>query len=437
MDKKEYSHFFKDKKITLMGLGLLGRGINVAKFLAKNWAPLTITDLKTENELKPSLKELKRFKNIKYVLGRHRLIDFRNRDIVIKAAGVPFDSPYIKEAEKNEIPVEMDASLFAKISQAKIIGITGTRGKSTVTDIIYQILKSTGRKVFLGGNVRGIATLPLLEKIKPGVWVVLELDSWQLHGFGDSKISPHIAVFTNFLPDHLNYYRNSMKRYFSDKANIFKYQTKKDYLIVSRQAEQEIKKRFKGEIKSRMLDAPDKKWLTKLIGRHNQVNISLAAAALTAAGIKESAIAKFVKNYAGLPGRMEFVGEFDGIKYYNDTNATTPEAAIAALQSFKRKVVLIAGGSDKNLDFGQMAEAIKKKTKALILVKGAGTERLIKHLKRHSFMLAEDMNEAIKKAREFCRKGDTVLLSPGAASFGVFKNEYDRGEQFNYYVQKR
>src|SRR3989339_1435597 len=139
MDKKEYQHLFKDKKITLMGLGLLGRGIGVANFLAKNGARLTITDLKTESELKPSLRELKQFKNIKYVLGRHRLVDFRNRDIVIKAASVPLDSPYIKEAAKNKIPVEMDASLFARISGVKIIGVTGTRGKSTVTDIIYQV----------------------------------------------------------------------------------------------------------------------------------------------------------------------------------------------------------------------------------------------------------------------------------------------------------
>jgi len=420
-----------------MGLGLLGRGIGVAKFLASNGAKLTITDLKTAKELSSSLGELKQFKNIRYVLGRHRLADFRNCDMVIKAAGVPLNSPHIREAKKNGISVEMDASLFAKISQVKIIGVTGTRGKSTVTDIIYRVLNSTGRKVFPGGNIRGLATLPLLAKVRPGDWVVLELDSWQLQGFGDSKISPHIAILTNFLPDHLNYYQGSMERYFNDKANIFKYQTQNDYLIISRQAKSEIKKRFSGEIKSEIVVAPGKRWPTKLIGEHNQTNISLAAVLSEVMRIKESAIVKFVENYIGLPGRMEFVEELGGIKYYNDTNATTPSATIVALNSFKQKVILIAGGSHKNLDFSEMAEMIKKKTKALVLITGVGTEKIIKCLGRYPFVLAKNMKEAVEKAQGFARKGDIILLSPGAASFGVFKNEFDRGEQFNNLVAER
>ncbi|MEK7104573.1 MAG: Mur ligase family protein, partial [Patescibacteria group bacterium] len=193
--------FFAGKKILMMGLGILGRGVNVAKFLAECGAELTITDLKTEEQLAPSLKKLKKFTDIKYVLGRHDLADFSGKDMVIKAAGVPLDSPYIAETRKNNIPVEMDASLFAKLAGGVIVvGVTGTRGKSTVTHLIYEIIKSSGKKVFLGGNVKGLATLPLLKKVKNGDIVAMELDSWQLQGFEEAKTSPNVAVFTTFLP---------------------------------------------------------------------------------------------------------------------------------------------------------------------------------------------------------------------------------------------
>ena len=226
-EKIDYKRYFKNKKITVMGLGLLGRGIGVVKFLAEQGVKLTVTDLKNKKELKLALDKLKKFKNIKYVLGEHKLDDFKNRDLIIRAANVPLDSVYIKEAQKNNIPIEMDASLFARLSLATIIGITGTRGKSTVTKIIYNSLKKhslKNRNVFLGGNIKGIATLPLLKKAKKGDFVILELDSWQLQGFGDLEISPHISVFTNFMSDHLNYYKGDMQHYFDDKANIFKYQ---------------------------------------------------------------------------------------------------------------------------------------------------------------------------------------------------------------------
>ena len=192
--------------------------------------------MKTEEQLASSLKKLSQFSNIKYVLGKHELTDFAGKDMIIKAAGVPLDSIYIAEARKNDIPIEMDASLFVKLAEGVVIvGVTGTRGKSTVTHLIYEILKEafkkTKRKVFLGGNVRGLANLPLLKKVKTSDVVVMELDSWQLQGFGEAKISPNIAVFTTFLPDHQNYYKNDMDKYFADKANIYRWQKEGDWLI--------------------------------------------------------------------------------------------------------------------------------------------------------------------------------------------------------------
>ncbi len=442
IQKANYKKYFENKRITVMGLGLLGRGIGVVKFLAECGTDLLVTDLKDKKELELSLNKLKKFKNIKYVLGKHRLADFKKCDIVIKAANVPFDSIYIKEARKNNILVEMDASLFAKLSPATIIGITGTRGKSTVTNLIYNSLKKhslKNRNVFLGGNIKGIATLPLLKKAKKGDFVILELDSWQLQGFGDSKISPHISVFTNFLRDHMNYYNGDMYHYFNDKANIFKYQNKDDYLIVSEQAEREIKKRFKNKIKSKVIQIKKhipRDWKINLMGEHNKLNISLAVKVLEILELNISQIKKGVESYKGEPGRFELIRKFKGIVYYNDTNATTPDALIAALKAlYGKSIILIAGGNDKNLDYKEMVNLMEKKVKALILIKGTATDKIISYLSE-PVEVVSNMKEAFIKARSFSKKDDIVLLCPGAASFGVFKNEYDRGEQFIKLVKK-
>ena len=254
-----YKDFFKGKKITLMGLGILGRGVNVAKFLAECGAELTITDLKTEEQLQSSLKKLKKFSNIKYVLGKHELADFRDKVMIVKSAGVPLDSPFIAEAIKNNIPIEMDASLFAKLAKnVLIVGITGTRGKSTVTHLIYDIIKNSGKRVYIGGNVKGLATLPLLKKVKSNDIIVMELDSWQLQGFADAKISPNIAVFTTFLPDHQNYYKNDMDKYFSDKANIYRWQKDGDRFITGLRVAKFVKNNDKGGGRGQMIIAEKK-----------------------------------------------------------------------------------------------------------------------------------------------------------------------------------
>ncbi len=443
---ENFKQYFRNKKITVMGLGLLGRGIGIVKFLSKLGAKLLVTDLKTKKQLKFSLKKLKNCKSVKYVLGRHRLEDFKNKDLIIKAAGVPLNSEFINEAKKNKIPVEMDASLFAKFSKAKIIGVTGTRGKSTVAQIIYQALKKFYKKgnVFLGGNIKGLATLPLLKKAKENDLVVLELDSWQLQGFGESNISPCIAVFTTFMRDHMDYYRDNMEGYFNDKANIFKYQDKNDFLIASQQSVKEIKKRFRQKIKSRIIIADISKiknYKTNLLGKHNKINIALASDVLRILGIEEWQIKKGIKLYKGEPGRLELILKRDGITYYNDTNATTPDATIAALKALdnnKKNIILIGGGSNKGLDFREMVKTFQKTVKALILFKGTATEEILNLLPKNfnSFEVADNMKTAIRKARKFSKEGDIFLLSPGAASFGVFKNEYDRGDQFVKYVRQ-
>src|SRR3989339_702694 len=441
-----YKDFFKGKKITLMGLGILGRGVNVAKFLAECGAELTITDLKTEDQLAPSLKKLSKFPKIKYVLGRHDPADFSGKDMVIKVAGAPLDSPYIAEAIKNNIPIEMDASLFAKLAgSVVIVGITGTRGKSTVTHLIYDIIKNSGKRVCLGGNVKGLATLPLLKKVKEGDIVVMELDSWQLQGFADAKISPNIAVFTTFLPDHQNYYKNDMEKYFSDKANIYRWQKDEDCLIAGVKTAKLIKEKEKNSLKSRIIIADGKNiprgWKIKLLGEHNLANVALAAEAARKLGVKESTIKKTVEKFKGLPGRLEFIREAKGVKYYNDTTATTPEAVMAALDSLKEskgKIILIGGGADKNLEYAGYAKVVKKSVKDLALFRGLASNKIISSLGKVKFPMEvfDNMKAAMKFAVANAKNGDIVLLSPGAASFGVFKNEFDRGDQFNKAVKK-
>jgi len=447
-----YEEFFKGKKILMMGLGILGRGVNVANFLAECGAELTITDLKNEEQLASSLKVLKKFSNIKYVLGRHDLADFSGKDVIIKAAGVPLDSPFIAEARKNNIPVEMDASLFVKLSTSDvdIIGVTGTRGKSTVTHLIFDILrhaqeKFLKRKVFLGGNVRGLATLPLLKKIKPNDVVVMELDSWQLQGFGDARISPQVAVFTNLMNDHQNYYKNDMEKYFADKANIYRWQKKGDYLITGAKTAKLIKEKEKNDIKGRLAIADSKKiprdWKVKLLGKHNLQNIALAVEATTALGVKENVIKKAVEKFKGLPGRLEFIKEVRGVKFYNDTTATTPEGVIAGLEALKKhkgKIILLGGGADKELEYDEYAKAVKKSVKALVLFRGLASNKIIAALGKTKFPVEvfDSMKSAMKFAVSSAKKGDVVLLSPGAASFGVFKNEFDRGDQFNKAVKR-
>lgn len=436
----DFKQFFKDKNITIMGLGLLGRGLGYTKFLAECGANLTVTDLKPSTALKSSLKELKKYRNIKYVLGKHRLEDFRGKDMIIKSAGVPIDSPFIKEARKHKIPVEMDVTLLVKLApKITLVGVTGTRGKSMTTALIYEILKrnekSLGKKIYLGGNIRGIATLPILKDIKEGDVLVCELDSWQLQGFGESKISPNIGVFTSFMPDHMNYYGGSMKKYFSDKANIFKFQKKGDTFIIR----PHIKKIIPKGLKSKLAIADIKKvssYTFNVPGIHQRENLACAVAVARLLKVSESGIKKAVKGFKGLEGRLQYLKQVKGVKIFNDNNATTPEATIAGIRALEQekkgdKIVLIAGGNDKNLDLGLYVNVVNTFCKALILIPGTGTTKLLKNYKiKIPYEETSGVKSAVNKAIKYSKKGDIILFSPSFSSFSQFNNEYERNDLF-------
>ncbi len=451
-----WQEYLKGKKITVLGLGLNGGALNDAKFLAKHGAILTITDIKTAEELKPSVDALAGYENINYVLGEHRLEDFQTADFVLQPGNVPLDSIYLAEARKNNIPIYVGESLFAYLApEVQLVGVTGTRGKSTVTHLLYEILKnglnlasgeigrnSSGRKLFLGGNVRNVSTLALLEEIKEGDMVVMELDSWALHGLGDIKKSPHLSVFTVFMDDHLNYYKGNRDLYLEDKAQIFLHQTAEDILILGSQVEPLIKEKYGDQIKSKIIvpDTLPADWKLNIPGEHNRYNASLAVVAARELGVAEEKIKEAVESFKGLPGRLEYLGEKNGITYYNDNNATTPDGTIAAVKSFpnhKGKIILLGGGADKELDFDEYGQIVPAYVKKFILFEGTALEKIKGVLPNDAqVVVVSSMASAFTEAYTGAKVGDMILLSPGAASFGVFQNEYQRNDQFVEWVNR-
>lgn len=440
MIQEIYAPYFENKKVTVMGLGLLGRGIGDTAFLAQNGAELIVTDKKTSEQLAASLELLKEYSNITYVLGEHKKDDFENRDFILKAAGVPLESEYIAHARSKNVPVYMSAALVCDIVMKElpdvvIIGVTGTRGKSTTTEMIAHILRVNGSRVHLGGNIRGLANLPLLDEIEDGDFLVLELDSWQLQGFGDMKISPHIAVFTSFMDDHMNYYKNDKELYFNDKANIYRNQHDGDILIASAQAVSEIIMR--GEKVG--ISIPEQQHFDmKLIGDHNQVAAGLAYEVTSQCGLDDESIRASIASFSAVHGRLEDLGLFkNNVRVFNDNNATTADAAIKAIESisatYNKKPIVITGGADKGLPINEYEKVLSEQTKAIVYLSGTGTDRLSLP-KDNQF---EKLEDCIAKAFDLVEEGDIILFSPAFASFSkYFNNEYERNDLFVKEVQK-
>jgi len=450
---------FKNKKVLVMGLGLLGGGVGVAKFFYRQGAEVLVTDLKTKRQLKESVDKLKGL-SIEFVLGKHRQEDFINTDLVIKNPGVPRDSFYLKIAKKHKIPIKDDVSIFFDLCPAPIIGVTGTKGKSTVATLIYLLLKKKYPNTILAGNI-GVSPLEVLPKIREKTKVVLELSSFELE---DLKKSPHIAVITTLFPDHLNRYKN-FREYVAAKKSIFKYQKKNDILLLNYN---------NLEVRKLASEAPSKVYfftpleVTKTKKKHKVLrpltgfkdsNVSAALAVVKIFKISKKDIKKVLSNFKGVPNRQELIATKKGVRYINDTTATTPQSAILAIRTFKQRfpksrIILIAGGLDKNLNYKNLAEEIKRNVNSLVLLPGTASDKIKKELgslkkEPSSF---KSMKEAVKKAVSLAQKGDIILFSPGAASFtphfqkrkkggtlsiqkesggfNLFKNEFDRGEQF-------
>lgn len=433
----DVSAYFKGKKITVMGLGLLGRGVGDVAYLASCGADLIVTDMKGESELAPSLEKLSQYPSITFVFGKHRLKDFRDRDLVIRGADVPLDSPYIQEARKRGVPVRMSTELFLELSGVKSIGITGTRGKTTTTCLIAHMLKESGIKVLLGGNLRGVSTLGQLPETTSEHVAVLELDAWQLEGFGDTQRSPDIAVFTSWYHDHHAYYRGDMERYFQSKSYIFTNQSTEGVAIISPQAYPHVAERLP-EVATRAM-VPNieefSTWDTTLEGVHNIENIACAVTAVRALGISDEASREAVASFNAVSGRLELVRTIQGVRIYNDATAIIPEATMASLETLKDSpIILIMGGADKHANTDELIKKIKAHTKRVIFLPGTGTDGI-----RCSFPdapLYQTLDEAVRDAFVHAESGNVVLFSPVFSSRGMFTHAYERSDIFTKNVEE-
>lgn len=452
---------WRGKRVLVIGLGVQGGGISTVKWLARQGCKITVTDLKNRHQLKKSLESLKSWP-IKYVLGEHPLSLLRGVDLVVQNPAVPNELPLVKQALRRRLPIANEASIFFDSCPAPIIAVTGSKGKSTVATLLGNIFQAAGRQTVVAGNIKDQVMLSILPKIRPNTAVVLELSSWQLEGLARFKKSPQIGVITNILPDHLDRYKD-LAQYAKAKANIFAWQTKADIivlnndnLIIKKLARSATANIFwfsierkvncggyvynqaiwfsNGERIKKILNLKD----VKLASQHNVENILAATTTAAAVGVKTMDIKKAILKFNGLHSRQELVRKYRGVSYVNDTTATIPQATQRALATFKNKsITLIAGGRDKNLNYVSLATDIKQHVTNLILFPGSATQKIIAALpKKYPHVLVKTMIAAVKKARRVTVPGGVVLLSPAAASFGTFINEWDRGTKFNQAVKK-
>lgn len=437
---------FMGKKVLVMGLGLHGGGVGAVEFLIKNGARVTVTDLRTRKELAPSLKILTKHRGIRYVLGGHRAEDFRAADVILKNPGVRRDHPLLLDAERRGIPIMSDVGIFFRLCPGRIIGVTGTRGKSTTTYLIWKFLKAKYPRAHYGGNIRR-SVLSILPYIKKGDFVVLELSSFQLMDLAHERKSPSVAVLTNIMEDHLNWHRD-MREYQDAKRAIFKFQHPDDDFFIPNEdgGARRLAARSPPRLHIASLPAAWEKTVDENLGAHYRSAAALAYAVGRHFGVADAAMRRVLKAFHGLEGRQEEIAVIRGIRFINDTTATIPDAAIAAIARFrklagKNKLILIAGGQDKKLNFRDMASVIRKSVDHLILLPGTATQKLAKILNKfrtdlRSVRNSESMGAAVKIAQRLAVRGDCIVLSPGAASFGLFLNEFDRGAQFATAVQK-
>ncbi|MEK7557970.1 MAG: UDP-N-acetylmuramoyl-L-alanine--D-glutamate ligase [Patescibacteria group bacterium] len=432
----------QNKKIGILGLGIENYALVNYILNKKILCEITICDARDKKELNEKYNELKKYKNINWQFGKNYKQNLEKFDILFRSPGWP-----IKQVKSLKLKVKSYLSspmqLFFELCPTKnIIGVTGTKGKGTTASLIYEILKTSGKKVWLGGNI-GIAPFDFLTKIKKTDWVILELSSFQLE---DMTISPYISVITNFYSEHLapadpnnpNYHK-SLKDYYSAKLNIIKWQKKEDKAIVNyklRIANYEL------NTKCKIIYFEKSELQSKLIGEHNKENIMAAIEVAKIIKIKQEVIKKAVANFKGLPHRIELVKNARGAKYYDDSFATTPESTIIALKSFNQPIIILLGGADKGADFKQLAKEVKKKCKFVILLDGVATLRIKKELLKAGFelkkmKLVNNIKNAVKIAKENATENDIVLLSTACASFGMFKNYKERGDLFKQEVKLR
>jgi UDP-N-acetylmuramoylalanine--D-glutamate ligase len=424
---------FAGKKVTVAGLGRFGGGIAVTRWLCSQGAKVLVTDLDSAEKLANSLKQLEGLP-IELRLGRHAEEDFAGADLVVASPAIPLQNQYLQAARSAGKPITTEIRLFIERCPAKIIGITGTKGKSTTTAILGKLLQTIAT-TWVGGNI-GKSLLADLDQIKPDHFVVLELSSYMLEYLRDMQWSPHVAVVTMISSDHLAWH-GSVEAYIDAKRNIIRFQTPDDVAVLNE--EDSTCAGFALESPGRIIFyglKGRKKFDLLIPGIHNQLNAQAAFTAAEIFGMDFTTAQSVLNDFAGLPHRLQRVHESNGIAYYNDSIATIPEAAIAALESFPaKKVIQIVGGYGKDLPLAAMCAALSTRAKAVLCI--GATAGAIADLLEESppenaaaTYRCGDLATAVTIAKKIATSGDIVLLSPGFKSYDQFINFEHRGDEF-------
>jgi len=396
----------RSKKIAVLGNGANNK--NLVQFFLKHKIPYQLFDKWAGHD---SL--------------RGQLTGF---NMIFRTPGLPYLSEAIQEAKSAGAQISSQTKLFFQLCPAPIIGVTGTKGKGTTSSLIAKILKTAGKKTWLGGNI-GRDPFEFLEQIQKGDLVVLELSSFQLQ---DMDKSPHVAVVINVGVDHLDHHRD-LAEYAQAKLNILAHQTSADYAVLNPNLPESFKNSGSGQ-KVFFDTVAVKKFETRLLGSHNLENIAAAAETAKIFGIDEESIKRAVKEFEPLPHRLSFVKEANGVRYVDDSYSTNVEATLAAIAAFDSNLVLIVGGAKKGIAWDDLGSELVKNPKITgLVVIGQVADKIIgaaAGYRGKTATGAKTMDEILRQANTMARAGDTVLLSPGTSSFDMFKNATDRGEQF-------
>ena len=439
----------KGKKVLVLGLARTGR--ECARFLAQRGASVQVTDVRSEEELKQEMETLAALP-IRYFLGGEDPDWLEGVDIIVPSPGVPAENVLLKEGSRRGIKILSEIEFACRFLRAPLVAITGTNGKSTTTTLVGEMLKASGGKVFVGGNIG----TPLIGFVGGDwEWGVVEVSSFQLEWIEEFR--PRISVLLNLTEDHLDRYPN-FRAYCQAKQRIFEAQAENDIAILSRDDRLvwEMRKRIRARVVSFgfsevddgvFVAAREMIWRdgsreekfplsrVKIHGVHNVENMMAAIAAAKSAGVSASLIQKVLEEFPGLEHRLEFVREKDGVRYYNDSKGTNVGAVVKSLASFSDPVILLAGGVDKGGDYGILRQEIRQKVRRLVLF-GEAQEIIARALgDLTETVIVENLEAAVGDAFAHARAGEVVLLSPACSSFDMFRNYAERGQVFKSLVQ--
>lgn len=475
---------FRDLRVTVMGLGTFGGGVGAVRFLVQSGARVTVTDLRPPAELQTSVTALAATPPAVWHLGEHLPQDFEQTDLVVASPAVPSDSPWLQRARGAGIPITSEIELFFERQRGRVVAVTGSNGKSTTTTLLHRLLETaTARphptataqaatapavRVWLGGNI-GQSLLPVVDQISPRDWVVLELSSFQLETLDHLRPAPYVSVVTNFTPNHLDRH-HTLAAYRQAKQAITRYQTPNQFAVRNlddpdvadwptaarrvgfgltdhptdglfipgtggRSPEQAV---WRWHGTEEMVPLPT--WVP-LAGRHNLANALAATAAARVCQADWSAIETATRSFRGLPHRLERVAEWQGVKYYNDSKATTPEAAALALAAFgETPQIALVGGYDKQIDLTPLVRALgRAHLRGVVFLGQTGPElqrrwRDAGPTAHVPWLLADNLPQGVAWCRARAQPGDVVLLSPGCASHDWFRNYEERGDLFRQLV---